>query len=150
MTGAQVKSVFYYLVFCILWDLLVREITINGPLPRPSVTVDFVLGLQAAGWLLGLLMFGDFYVITLCPTFLNQSSHPACCFQAGYLFLFSQQVPSAAVCVPPEVWNCGEEGSGATVLRDSLLSSASSVVLSCSVGGRDSSVTQGPYRRKGS
>lgn len=115
MTGAQVKSVFYYLVFCILWHLLVREITINGPLPRPSVTVDFVLGLQAAGWLLGLLMFGEFYVITLCPTFLNQSSHPACCFQAGYLFLFCQQVPSAAVCAAGslELWRRREWGRGA-------------------------------------
>ena len=97
MTGAQVKSVFSYLLFCTLWDLLVREITVSGPLPRPSVAMDFVLGLQAVGLLLGLLMFGDFYVLTLCPIFLNQSSHSACCFQAGYLFLFCQQVPSAAM-----------------------------------------------------
>lgn len=90
----------------------------------------------------------------LCPYTLPRISEPKAAIRPAAsrlatCFCFASRC-HLLPCVPPEVWNCGEEGSGAAMLRDSPLSSDSSVVLSCSLGGHDSRVTQGPYKTKGS
>lgn len=95
-------------------------------------------------WCLGIFMSLHF-----APYFWTKAAIQPAASRLATCFCFASRC-HLLPCVPLEVWNCGKEGSGAAMLRDSPLSSASSVVLSCSLGGHDSRVTQGPYKRKGS